>query len=83
MTFNYKRLLLETCMDHTEFSKKGGSSKSERKQASSRANIAKARLARASRGNTPLIVRTAVSDQPGEAAARTDSAGMSVSKNTR
>ena len=34
-------------MDHTEFSRKGGQSKSPRKQESSRANAAKARAARA------------------------------------
>ena len=38
-------------MDHREFSRKGGQSKSERKSAASKANIAKARERRLSKKN--------------------------------
>lgn len=80
LTSASKRLLSDTCMDHTEFSRKGGSSKSERKQAASRANIAKARLAKINRGSTLSSVKTAGSDARAEVMEQTDSVSKRVKR---
>jgi hypothetical protein len=70
-------------MTHKEFSSKGGSSKSQKKSESSRANIAKARLARISHGNMRSTARTAASGQQGEATGLTDSAGTNAIKSSK
>jgi len=70
-------------MDHTEFSRKGGSSRSERKQAASRANAVKARLAKANRGNTLSSAKIVGSEQQGEATGLIDSAGTNASKSSK
>jgi hypothetical protein len=69
-------------MDHTEFSRKGGSSKSERKRQAARDNVAKARLAKAALGSTKEPARTAELNSQEGKALPTDSAGTSASTNS-
>ena len=72
-------------MDHTEFSRKGGSSKSERKRESSKANMAKARAAKLERikaGSIDPSVKTAVVNSQEDQGQPTDSVGANASTNS-
>lgn len=69
-------------MNHKEFSSKGGSSKSEKKRESSRANVAKARLAKIGRANSNADVKTAEQSSTADAERPTDSAKTHASTNS-
>ena len=72
-------------MNHKEFSRKGGLSRSDKKRASSIANIAKARSARLEKikaGSTDPPAKAAETSFPAEKAPLIDSVPASVTENS-
>jgi hypothetical protein len=74
----------QKCMDHKQFSSKGGSSRSEKKREAGRRNLEKAREAKRLKilhGNTEAHARTAEPYTPEEREQRTDSVKTPASTN--